>query len=67
MGEEITKDDILGVSSRTVTPRKAPHGYQVEQWERHTEAFKTAQFENPLLDEDSFLAGWNAAFTAIYG
>lgn len=67
MGDEITKDDILGVNRRTVQPRTVPHGYQVEQWERHEQALDRAADLHPTLDRDSFMAGWNAAFTEIYG
>jgi hypothetical protein len=70
MAEQIkqpTTNEILGVRGRSVKPRRVPHGYQVEQWERNEQALEQAQAIHPTLDRDSFMAGWNAAFSAIYG
>lgn len=62
---EITKDEIVGRT--TVKPRTVPFGYQVEQWERRSEAFEQARATVPDLDAATFYAGWDAAFREIYG
>lgn len=61
----VTHADILG-KGRLVQPRPVPHGYQVEQWEKHSEAMERSQNNHPTLDHDSFMEGWNAAFREIY-
>ncbi len=63
---EINADEILGKAHR-VQPRSVPFGYQVEQWERHEEAYQKAKASRPGLNVDDFLIGWNAAFGTIYG
>lgn len=65
---EITNNEILGKAERRlVTPRRVPFGYQVEHWEKHVAAYKKAVEQNPAVDLETFMLGWNAAFTEIYG
>lgn len=65
---QISKDEILGKSERqTVTPRTVPHGYQIEQWERHEVEYEKAKENAPHLNADDFQIGWDAAFRVIYG
>ena len=68
MSNNISNDDILGKSERrTVTPAVVPHGYQVELWELHEQAYEKAKENAPHLNADDFQLGWDAAFRAIYG
>ncbi len=62
--KQATADELLG---RTISPRSVPHGYQVRQWENHESVFSRLSETHPTLDRDSFMAGWNAAFSEIYG
>jgi hypothetical protein len=64
--QQPTDDEILGRRFRVHQPAPIPHAYQVEQWERNEAEFEAAKKDNPKIEYDSFMEGWNRAFRVIY-